>query len=81
MFSKKPLVIDNKDNLENKVDLVRVKDARRALRRKYADRNTIDKIFDKYDNGSKGYIDVVDILNQARSIGLGISLEEAQVLI
>jgi Ca2+-binding EF-hand superfamily protein len=81
LFSKKPLVIDNKDNLENKVDLVRVKDARRALRRKYADRNTIDKIFDKYDNGSKGYIDVVDILNQARSIGLGISLEEAQVLI
>ena len=81
MFSKKPLVIDNKDNLENKVDLVRVKDARRALRRKYADRNTIDKNFDKYDNGSKGYIDVVDILNQARSIGLGISLEEAQVLI
>jgi hypothetical protein len=45
LFSKKPLVIDNKDNLDNKVDLVRVKDARRALRRKYADRNTIDKIF------------------------------------
>jgi hypothetical protein len=63
LFSKKPLVIDNKDNLDNKVDLVRVKDARKALRRKYADRNTIDKIFEKYDNGSKGYIDVVDILN------------------
>ena len=54
-----------------------MKDARKALRRKYADRNTIDKIFDKYDNGCKGYIDVVDILNQARLIGLGISLEEA----
>jgi hypothetical protein len=66
LFSKKPLVVDNKDNLENKVDLVRVRDARKALRRKYADRNTIDKIFEKYDNGNKGYIDVVDILNQAR---------------
>jgi hypothetical protein len=66
LFSKKPIVFDNRDNLENKVDLVRVRDARKALRRKYADRNTIDKIFDKYDNGCKGYIDVVDILNQAR---------------
>jgi hypothetical protein len=45
LFTKKPVIIDNKDNLEDKVDLVRVRDARKALRRKYIDRNTIDKIF------------------------------------
>ncbi len=45
LFTKKPIFVDNKDNLENKVDLVRVRDARKALRRKYNDRNTIDKIF------------------------------------
>lgn len=63
LFTKKPVIIDNKDNLEDKVDLVRVRDARKALRRKYIDRNTIDKIFQKYDIGSKGYIDVFDLLN------------------
>lgn len=58
-----PPPIDNRDTLENKVDLIRVRDARKALRRNYVDRNTIDKIFKKYDNGCKGYIDVFDILN------------------
>lgn len=67
--------------LHNKIDLLRVQDARRAFRRKYADRNTIDKIFDRYDRGSKGFIDAKDLTKQANAIGIGITLDEAQVLI
>ena len=68
-------------SLHNKVDLLRIKDARKAFRRKYADRNTIEKIFERYDKGTKGYIDAKDITKQANAIGLGITLDEAQVLI
>jgi len=49
-------------SLHNKIDLLRVKDARKAFRHKYAERNTIDKVFDRYDHGGKGYIDAKDIL-------------------
>jgi Ca2+-binding EF-hand superfamily protein len=49
------------DNLNEKVDLTRVRDARRAFRRKYAARNNVDKIFDKYDVGQKGYITADDL--------------------
>lgn len=49
-------------SLHNKIDLLRINDARRAFRQKYADRNTIEKIFDRYDAGKKGYLDAKDIL-------------------
>jgi hypothetical protein len=48
--------------LHNKIDLLRINDARKAIRQKYADRNTIDRIFDRYDAGRKGYINAKDIL-------------------
>lgn len=69
------------ETLHNKIDLLRVQDARRAFRRKYADRNTIEKIFERYDGGSKGFIDAKDLTKQANAIGVGITLDEAQVLI
>ena len=47
--------------LHNKIDLLRINDARKAFRRKYADRNSIDKIFERYDHGAKGYMDAKDI--------------------
>jgi hypothetical protein len=40
-----------KPSLEDNIDIERIKAARKALRRKYAARNTIDKIFQKYDAG------------------------------
>jgi len=52
-----------KSSLEDKIDIERIRAARKALRRKYATRNTVDKIFEKYDSGSKGYIDAQDLYN------------------
>jgi Ca2+-binding EF-hand superfamily protein len=68
-------------SLHNKIDLLRVKDARKAFRHKYAERNTIDRIFERYDSGGKGFIDAKDLLKQAKSIGIQITLDEAQVLL
>ena len=39
-------------SLHNKIDLLRISDARRAFRQKYADRNSVEKIFDRYDSGN-----------------------------
>ena len=68
-------------SLHNKIDLLRINDARKAFRQKYADRNHVDKIFDRYDSGKKGYIDAKDILKQSRAIGITMTLDEAQVLL
>ena len=81
LFPQKTIKVNDPTNLEDKVDLTRVRDARRALRRRYSARNNIDAIFDKYDNGKKGFIDAHDISRQAKHLGLGISKDECQVLI
>ena len=81
LFPQKVIKVDDPNTLEDKVDLGRVRDARRALRRRYAARNNIDAIFEKYDAGAKGFIDAHDLARQAKQIGLGISTDEAQVLI
>ena len=69
------------DTLEDKVDLYRIKDARKAFRRRYASRSNADKVFQDCDAGRKGYLDAHDIHKQAGKIGIGISLDEAQVLL
>lgn len=81
LFPKKTIKADDPNSLEGKVDLARVRDARRALRRKYAVRNNVDAIFSKYDGGKKGYIDMYDLIRQTKHIGLGVSEDEALVLI
>ena len=73
--------MERKGTLADTVDILRVKDARKGFRRKYADRNTIDKIFARYDTGAKGFIDAGDIYKQGKAIGVTITLDEAQVLV
>lgn len=73
--------MERKGTLAETIDILRVKDARKGFRRKYADRNTIDKIFTRYDTGAKGFIDAQDIYKQAKNIGVTITLDEAQVLV
>lgn len=42
--------------LEEAVDLNQVRDIRRALRRKYASRSNLDRIFNQWDSENKGTI-------------------------
>jgi Ca2+-binding EF-hand superfamily protein len=67
--------------LENKISMLKVKDARKAIRRRYASRTNAEKIFSQYDLDNKGFVTANDLHYQATKMGLGMSLDEAQVLI
>ena len=49
------------NTLEDKLDLKHVMDIRRALRRRYASRTNLHKIFNQWDRSKKGTIDDQDI--------------------
>lgn len=71
----------NTETLEGKVDLTKVKDIRRALRRRYATRTNFQKIFTQWDSESKGYLDVNDIHRMMNRMGLKVNIDEALVLL
>ena len=54
---------DNLDQgtLENKVSLLKVKDARKAIRRRYASRTNAEKLFSQYDKDQKGFVTASDL--------------------
>jgi len=59
------------------VSLIKVQDARRALRRRYASRTNIEKIFSQYDKDEKGQVTAKDLYMQAKQLGLGLTQDEA----
>lgn len=71
----------NTETLEGKVDLQKVKDIRRALRRRYATRTNFQKIFSQWDADSKGFIETKDVFQMMNKMGLKVNMEEAQILL
>ena len=69
------------NTLKGKIDVLRVKAIRQSMRIRYASRTNIDKLFEQYDANSKGYVDAIDIYDQAKHLGIKMSVDEAQVLI
>lgn len=68
------------NTLEDKVDLKHVKDIRRALRRKYASRSNLHKIFNQWDAAKKGSISAEDVYMGLNKMGITTSLEQAMAL-
>lgn len=62
------------------VDIAQVRDIRRALRRKYASRSNLPRIFAQWDIGNKGGISVEDLLNGLQKVGIRMNHEEAATL-
>lgn len=67
--------------LEGKVDLKKVVDIRRAIRRRYANRTDMSKIFNAWDLGSLGVIRPEDVHQMVNRLGIELSLDEARVLV
>jgi Ca2+-binding EF-hand superfamily protein len=44
--------------------MVKIRDARKAFRRRYASRTNLDTIFSQYDNDKKGYITAQNLFDQ-----------------
>ena len=62
------------------VEIALVKDIRRALRRKYASRSNIERIFQQWDRKHTGAVSAEDICAGLNKIGIRASLEEAMAL-
>lgn len=62
------------------VDLTLVKDIRTALRRKYASRSNLDRIFNQWDKSRSGAISAEDLCIGLNQIGIKASLEDAIAL-
>jgi len=57
-----------------------VRDIRKALRRKYASRSNIDRIFSQWDKSNQGVVTAEDLCAGLNKIGIRASLEEAMAL-
>lgn len=71
----------NKNTLEGLVNLEKVKEVRRAIRRRYANRKNFKKIFSYWDEDSQGTLSVKNVFNMVRKMGININQYEAQVLV
>ena len=74
----------SKDNqpetLDKVVDQKHVMDIRRALRRKYASRTNLHRIFSQWDRENKGGISVPDLFLGLNKVGITVTLDQAQAL-
>ncbi|CAG9333669.1 unnamed protein product [Blepharisma stoltei] len=73
--------MDHKHTLEGKVDLKKVADIRRTMRRRYANRTDFRKIFNQWDERSLGVLRPEDVCKMVNKIGIPINTLEARVLV
>lgn len=73
--------IEKKSTLEGKVDLKKVADIRRTIRRRYANRNDFRKIFNQWDKSSAGVLTPQEVHEMVNKIGIPINIHEARVLV
>ena len=62
------------NSLEGKVDKTEVSDIRRQLRRNYASRSNLHKIFNQWDRAKKGTINSQDIFYGLNKLGITTTL-------
>jgi Ca2+-binding EF-hand superfamily protein len=73
--------LDHRKTLEGKVDLKKVRDIRRAIRRRYATRKNASKLFHAWDLKQQKKIDTEDVVNMVNKMGIKINKNEAYVLL
>lgn len=71
----------NLETLEGQVDMEKVKEIRRAIRRKYGARGNLQKIFNLWDADHKGAVSVQNVLDMITRFGINMNLNEARVLV
>jgi len=67
--------------MEGKVDLKKIVDIRRSIRRRYANRTDFRKIFNAWDRESLGVLRTEDVHDMVNKIGVQVNLDEARVLL
>lgn len=59
----------------------KIRDIRRAIRRRYANRSNFQKLFTQWDSNSKGSISVNDVYKMVNKMGVKVNKDEAHVLL
>lgn len=67
--------------LENRVNIEKLQEIRLCLRRRYASRNNIRKIFKDWDKENKGEISVYDAYKMINDLSIPINIDETRALI
>lgn len=73
--------IENKNTLSGKINLLKIRDIRRAIRRRYATRKNPQKIFQTWDHKKQGILDSEDLARMINKLGININQDEAHVLL
>lgn len=69
------------ETLKDRVDLQKVREVRRAIRRRYANRKNMKKIFSTWDEDNVGKISVKNVFNMVNRLGININFDESRVLV
>lgn len=67
--------------LENRVDIGKIKEIRLCLRRRYASRQNIRKIFKEWDKQNTGEISIYDAYKMINKLSIPINIDETRALI
>ena len=67
--------------MEGKVDVEKVKEIRRIIRRKYGARGNFQKIFNCWDADHNGAVSVINVFDMIKRFGININFDEARVLV
>lgn len=69
------------ETLEGKVNLEKIKEIRRIIRRKYGARGNFQKIFNQWDGESKGSVSIQNVYDMLKRFGININFDESRVLV
>lgn len=72
--------MDSRRTVASVIDIKSLRDIRKAIRRKYASRSNIERIFNQWDKDQKGYITIQDIFYAMNKLGIKTTLNEAKAL-
>ena len=73
--------VEAKETLNDKINLKKVQEIRLALRRRYATKKDIRKVFKEWDIKDKGEITLYDVHEMVNRLSIPINYNEARVLI
>ncbi len=73
--------IEAKETLDGRVDLKKIKEIRFALRRRYANRSNLRKLFKNWDRSSNGHITLYDAHTMINKLAIPINFNETKALI
>ena len=71
----------SKDTLGEDIDLKKIREVRRAIRRRYANQKNFQKIFNLWDEDHEGQLSAKNVINMLSKMGLKLNEAEAQTLI